>query len=199
MAMASSRAQLIVDRLLQEFSPRRIAAYSFGMDNPDERLRLVTKLDKHRKRHKIDDYNGLEIFKSGDVIYAKGQRGLVYFVQFQDEKYRALPGRHVTQIAVWSQYGNPPGLARYVFWTHLFPIYGTMMTDSMQTEKGEGFWGHVLAEAFAKNLYVYRVNLVHLEITPIKDDGQLTALKPLLYGDHKRNENERIVITDKPF
>jgi len=192
-----TRAQWIVDRLLQE-SPRDIPAISFGMEDPVAMARLVSKLDQHKNRHIIGTFDGIDLIKSGRFIYAKDEYGLTYFVQFQDEKYSALPGRHVTQIAVWSL-GGHPGLSTYVFWNHLFPIHGTIMTDAQQTQRGRNFWIGVVKQAFKKNLFIYRVDLIGRGIDQLHSYEDFVKWSSTLYGEHKRHENERIVVTDAPL
>jgi hypothetical protein len=197
-------AQVLDEKLLDE-APQDIPATDFGFADPETQKTFFDKIQKHHAHDTkvIDSYKGLEIKRAGNTIFAEDSAGLVYFVQFIDEKYRALPGRHVTQIAVWRRSrASYKGLASHTFWNHLFPIHGLIMSDGQQTDSGQRFWVDRISEAFELGHYVYRVNLL--------DRSSLTHYKPTdytefrhwidgLYGSKARYRYERIVISATPL
>ena len=191
------QAETLVARLLQE-APRDITATDFGMSDAARRVQFVSKLKRDKRARVIDHFGGLALVKVGRTIYVENEEGLTYFVQWADRKYAALPGRHCTQIAVWRRAGTIPGLASRVFWQHLFPIHGTLMTDATQTTDGKNFWADRVQDALRQKLYVYRVNLVQHLVTPVKSMPEYEQWRVKMYGQEKKYELENLVITDKP-
>jgi hypothetical protein len=192
------QAELLVDRLLQE-APRDIQAVDFGMDDPAREARFVSKLKRDKRAKVIDQFGGLDLVKAGRTIFAEDELGLAYFVKWEDCKYLVLPNRHCIQIAVWTRFGAPGGIARYVFWTHLFPIHGAMMTDIKQSTDGKRFWAGRVLEALRRGLFVYRVNLVQKKHNRVLSMDQYEDWRKTVYGTEPKHEQERLVILDKPL
>ncbi|GEM_PF-6512037 len=184
-----------VNRALAE-SPRDIPYASFGMDDPAEMARFVLKLKRDRRAKVIDQFNGLDLTKVGQTIFTEDKNGLLYFVQWEDKKFAALPRRHCVQIAVWRRPGAPLGIAGHVFWKHLFPIRGTMMTDAQQTSDAKMFWADRIQESLDRGLFVYRVNIVQHRRDRIATMAEYRQWTRAGYGDKAKHEHERLIIAE---
>src|SRR6266576_398203 len=69
-------AQTLIDGLC--------VAASFGMDNPFEEALSVSKLKHDPNARVIDRFGGLDLIKVGRTIFIEDQRGLAYFVKWED-------------------------------------------------------------------------------------------------------------------
>ena len=196
---SSLSAPELVDQLLFE-SPRNIPAVDFGMSDPNREAKIVYDLVKDRRTKVIDTFQEFELKKCGHTIFAMDDsQKLIYFVNYTDNKFSALPGRHVTQIAVRRRSTAPSSLASYVFWKHLFPIRGTIMSDSQQSKKGKYFWGTRIREAFQRRHLVFRVNVLKRLRTRLESTDDYEEWLKTLYGPTTDYEHERLVITDTPL
>src|SRR5437879_6955465 len=179
-------------------SAQDVWAASFGMEDPAKEAAFVVRMKKAKRLKQTDSFNGLPLFKAAHTIFCEDHKGLVYFVKYIDVHFAAVPGRHIIQIAVWRRTAAPPGLARHIFWEHLFPIYGAIMTDAQQTAHGGMFWADRIQEAWDRNLFVYRVNLVqhsHTRLVHIKEYYQWANT---VQGNKIGDQQEILLITDKP-
>lgn len=197
MSRARNRSTAI-DRLLSE-SPQSISVVSFGMDDPVARAERVSALSK-RGGKKVGKFKGLDVIKSGSYIHASDSNGLVFFVRVIEAKFRAFPTRHASQIAVWRRSPAPAGIAAHVFWTHVFPVHETVVSDVQQTEAAMRFWGDRIGEALQQGLYVYAVNLDGRgSIDEVKDVKTYLVMRGKLYGHEARFRHLRLAISAHPL
>lgn len=108
---------------------------------------------------KYPDDHGGSLYTVGDqsngYYYLVVDDSITYFV-----RYRAIKGngnkfgRQVLVARVASSIESS-GLALHVFYHYLLPRFKSIISDTMQTERGKAFWDYALAKAFQRNLYVY--------------------------------------------
>lgn len=111
-----------------------------------------------------DDQNGYYIFIKDDIIH--------YFVRFKAVKYpKLLKGRLIRQVLVqridFSSYSS--GIPRKVFFEHLLPTYGVIVSDTEQTLDGRKFWTNAVIEAINDPKYsVFMFNSDNIQKTFIE-------------------------------
>lgn len=186
---------------LQDFMPI-LDLSQFEEQDPETGAFILEQLESLQGLRTVSTYAGLPVQRVGNSIFVERPDGtLAYFVQWADVKYESLPGRHVTQLAVWrASRRSLPGIAAHVFWQHLFPIHHTVVSNGQQTEAGVRFWEYRIWEALEKGLFVFRVNLAEpVVFTRIDSIGKLDELFPVLFGPDETSRQERMVITSLPL
>jgi hypothetical protein len=141
-------------------SPKLIPSSNWGLDTSEKNKTILDRLKKKQKQ--IDAYNGVPIYQSGRVYFSTSLDGnkITYLMVAKVDRIRSLKMRYATQTLVWRLGGGyTKGLASHMFWTHLFPLHETIMSDSKQTKEGQRFWMDRVDEAFQKGLRVYRTNI----------------------------------------
>jgi hypothetical protein len=90
------------------------------------------------------------------------------------------------------------GLAKYIYWNHLFNMTNNIITDGLQTKKGKLFWAYRIQEALSKNINVYYVDL-HDEssLSKINNNKDFQKIQSELYGNSKFYEDRKIIITNQ--
>lgn len=131
----------------------------FGLTSEAANRKMVQHLRK-LKPTKVRDW------KYGSIIETVGtEKGyyfiidpdtdlLVYLVKFTRQNKKLIGGSNGAQTAVWRALDSDiseGGLAKTVFFDILLPRFGTMMSDSVQTERGRDFWISLLGHAIKRN------------------------------------------------
>ena len=154
-----------VQELLFEM-PKLINDVDFNLSDPKVNARVAVDLLQHGEL--------LEDLGDDRALYQRGHRlGMVanparalcsceYYVQYKEIMHKMIGHRAISQIAVWRDdlSTHAHGLAARIFWDHLLPIHGVMITDALQTKDGRRFWMNRIGEAYKRGLNVYYLNLV---------------------------------------
>ena len=132
--------------------PQLVESQDFGLGTPqiNKALRTGFLADPSYKEIRFAGT------KFGSVTYGKGEISLFlthkerisYFVQLTKTKVPGLGTESVTQTAVWRALGlAPSGITHKVF-AAIITKYGSVVSDSRQTEDGRKFWSGRLIEFF---------------------------------------------------
>lgn len=76
---------------------------------------------------------------------------VIYLVRYTELKFKTLENKAVRQCLVWRNkailHASTADLPKRIFWDKLFIKYRCCVSDSQQTQDGEGFWHIVVKKA----------------------------------------------------
>lgn len=123
----------------------------FGLDQ--ERVNRWSAKDMLANGHVVRSDDNFDLIKTGTPrngsFGAIGKDGLLaYFVEFEHQDIPHL-GDGVVQVLVWRDLSKAftRGLTSEVFFQHLLPQFGAVVSDKAQTQDGRSFWIRIMAEA----------------------------------------------------
>jgi len=157
---------MLLEELLFEM-PQSIEPTEFNLNDPEVNRHFAREFMKDNEREQLEDFGGSVLYKIGNRIVFIDEESelaprILYYVQWKEIFHKFVGKRAATQIAVWRDQDEPitSGLAQRIFFHYLLPIYGVMVTDTMQTPDGRRFWINRIGDAFKKDLRVYYLNLL---------------------------------------
>lgn len=187
---------LLVELMIE--SPENVLPTQFGLDNPSINNKILKKLKLDTRLKRLGDYKGGIVYKVGNKIFSEYENKIVYFLQFEEEKYDIFNGKSATQIKVWKgqPYRVTSGIPSFIFWEVLFDKedISAILSDKAQTSQGQIFWQDRISDAIDRGYYVYIVNFndnTHEQIT--SHDGW-DSFKEKYYGDGDKYKNMRFAI-----
>lgn len=148
-----------------EMAPQLIPSEKYTLH--DQKLLYSDKLSRLNSSQVLSaiDQN-IKLYARNDEIFAldSAKQQLVYLVKFIKDCKRFIDVvagtnehlHYVTQIRVFRDSTNTKtkGIAEEIFWQHLLPMTGLIVTDQDQTPDGRRFWGNRIGEAFDLDLKV---------------------------------------------
>lgn len=151
--------------------------------------------DKRTKE--IDNPFNIKLVKAGDrFAVMNDETGRIDYLMIMNErKINGMKCKY--QSFVWRSISMPRGLAIFVFFNYLLPIYGKAVTDRLQTDLGSSFWRGVIDEAIKTNKYVYAIDLNTNSVSEIKDHDDYHNIKDVVWGSKEANKARLIMISDE--
>ena len=184
-------------------APRDIGV--LNQDYTDRELAKLKKLLIYAGKSKyIGTHNRASLYEvaSGSTryIFMSKDGEVLYFVKHSIVKsFSFAPIRQVLLCRL--EYNlHTTGLPKHVFFDILLPRYGSIVTDTQQTEKGKSFWLYACALAFKTGKYVYFVDARKKGTPLIKrvvDDADFDSYVPTIWGNSHLNERTLAVISTK--
>ena len=169
-------------------SPRLIDPVDFNLSDRKWNNKFSEELLAKKNKEIYDETDKHILFRTGND--AKGYISLInkeltridYIVNYDQTNSKVL-GRYVTQIAVWrsklgtGSYNKVSSITNHVFFDILLKKYGTIVSDTEQTDHGRDFWIKVLDLAIGR--YNCKIGLMKVGIRDIEwyegnSDGDLT-------------------------
>lgn len=130
------------------------------------------------------------------------QKQVAYWMTFQIGKNSVL-GKFVWQSLVWKFHrihtNYTSGLPAEIFFKNLLLKFGTIITDSEQTFKGEYFWRDRIADAFSLKLNVYYFDFSNNKLIKLKDTRHLSEIEKThdIWGKSDLHQMKRVVISNR--
>lgn len=168
-------------------SPRLIDPVDFNLSDRKWNNKFSEELLAKKNKEIYDETDKHILFRTGND--AKGYISLInkeltridYIVNYDQTNSKVL-GRYVTQIAVWrskggfESYKNSDSVTRDVFFNILLKKYGTIVSDTEQTENGRDFWIRMLHRAVTR--HDFKIGLMKVGIKDVEwyegnSDGDL--------------------------
>ena len=192
-------------QFLQE-APLSIDATDFGLSNADANKRFGEGLRKNKDCEKVEELDGgFALYRINRMfaVFYKDEPTVYYLMKFKTGVISIVNKRAATQIAVWASESYPASIAKRVFFEQLLPEYHLVATDGHQTESGARFWRNRVAEAQAKNLFVYFINQVStprkmVRIVSAKQFSDLVSTGEI-WGTSTKFEGRKLLISDSPL
>lgn len=162
------------------------------------------------KAKKVGSWNTIPLWLTGsdkDGCYflaeadTKAQDGILYFVKYSVVRLprAAGLGAAVRQVLVWRnpKVGvGPAGVAHHVFFNVLLPKYGALVTDRLQTQRGQQFWEFAVAEALRRGLIVELLNQSKQKTKRVHSTEELYGLRDTIWGPTLWFRDVLLVIKD---
>ncbi len=206
---------MLMEELLFEM-PQSIEPTEFNLNDPKVNKRHAREFLKDSEREQLEAISGGTLYKIGNKIMLIDEDSelaprLLYYVQWKDIFHKFVGRRAASQIAVWRDQDEPAtaGVAQRIFFDYLLPIYGVMITDTMQTPDGRRFWINRIGDAFKKHLHVYYLNLMQpsggrdaqRELIEIHDEAEFSKLsrEKEFWGRPDLFRARKILICEQPL
>jgi hypothetical protein len=196
--------------LLEELfeTPKSILPTDFGLndekENRKQTMRFLRDADRELVKSFAHDINLYEVGRQFCLIDETNNH-LIYYMRWEEIFHKFVGHRAACQIAVWRDQ-NKPGYeetAREIFFDHLLPKYGVVITDALQTPDGRTFWIRRVGDAFRRNLNVYYLNLMQstdgvsrelIKIESVADFERLNKEKDF-WGETEKFRARKIIIS----
>lgn len=88
------------------------------------------------------------------------------------------------------------GVGKRIFWDHLMPMFGALVTDSQQTEDGRSFWEYRIAEALELKKHVLMIDTNENTSIRITSAAELDALSPKIWGPSRWFQRVQVLILE---
>lgn len=169
-----------------------------GKMSPEQAAKVYLDLKKDRRKKSLGKvYDGAELVRSGQkfAVMDHNLKQVTYYMVYQERKVKNF--KAVYQSMVWrNKSASTEFIPREVFWNYLFPIYGKVTTDRIQTDLGKGFWQNIIIDAAEKrHLLVYFIDLNSGDIEPIKNQADLSHVEEIVWGKTEANKGRLILIS----
>lgn len=167
----------------------------FNLD--DEKFNRSILRDLKFREKKVGEYRGNAIYRSKNKFYCVQDGLMVYYMSAVPGRVKRMNIDYVTQVKVWRSLTAEgiDGMSSHVFWEILFPEFGTVMSDSQQTDDGKTFWRRQLGRAIKNKFFAYIVNVSSGSIEKITTDTE-KAFGPMVYGKDGIFKRWRLIISD---
>lgn len=121
------------------------------------------------------------------IDYDTKKDEIYYFVRYCILSFKNVrPMQGVRQCLVWRnkaiRHFTTAGLAKTIFWDRLFKDHQCCISDSQQSQDGEGFWDLAVKEALEKGLTVKVHNTANWTFEVIENSIQYQQKKDEVYG-----------------
>lgn len=184
--------------------PETIGATQFGLDIPKINIQAARDFLADSRTKPIDQIKNHNLYKRGyELAYIDETDPdvpkMLYFVKFIVKKIHYINMDAAQQIAVWRASGSGAvGIAGDIFFKHILPISGCMVTDIYQTTDGQKFWGDRVINALERGLYVYYLDVMppNRKKVPILNYNDLISNKDEIWGDGQKFHERRVIITN---
>lgn len=188
--------------------PQIVGDTDFGLEDPEKNRRMLKELLSRKSLKELSAVTAL----AGSKIYTTedGQHGrvfvhdleldkVVYYVQFVKKKILGRPATR--QIKLWrdpTASSMVQGITKQVFFQHLLPIQGALVSDGQQTVRGKEFWLQRIDESLAVGYNVYVVDLNTRKYQKMESRRQLQKIKDdnSMWGLHGKYQARVVVIAD---
>ena len=184
---------------------------NFGLTDVANNKSMRIKLEK-------DNPAVVEVMSSGAVLQKTGtDRGyyfvvepqenlLVYVMQYKKLQKNLTGIPTAVQTAVWRALGEPlaDGLVRSVYFNHLLPKYGAIMSDRIQTSRGRDLWIDLIRRSLkGTSLYVCLVDFLQQHFLHIESTFEFRIWEDDIGGywswNSMRHQGIRFLISTKPI
>lgn len=176
--------------------PQIVGDTDFGLEDPDRNRKVLRDLLSSKSLKELSAvtaHPGSKIYttESGEhgrvFVHDLELNRVVYYVQFVKKKILGKPATR--QIKLWrdpTASSLVTGITKSVFFQHLLPIQGALVSDGQQTMRGREFWLQRMDEALASKYNVYVVDLnthkyqqlvSRKQISNIRDDDTVWGLR----------------------
>ncbi len=125
-----------------------------------------------------------------------------YYMEYEIQHADFIDTSWITQVLVW-RLGSRifAGLTSDLIFNILLPYYGTIVTDTQQTERGKDLWENLIRHAFDRSLNVYLMDFENREVIQLEklEDFQdiCKQLKP--WRDSNFGKSYRFAISEFDF
>lgn len=171
-------------------APQSVPAHSFGLDNPETNLKMYNALKNNTVIKKIGEFVILQGANNFSLL--KGTE-IYYYMEYQIASF--LSHQFTQQTVLWRQVSTDQikGVAKMVFWDHLFPIKNIVGTSQEQTREGAQFWQSRVMEAYGKNHNVYLT--LPSKLYEIKDPDHFNNLRDQIWSGFDNYQSRLILIS----
>ena len=193
--------------LLVTANPETIDDNDFGLDNINSNRKDYEKLFKDKRKHLIaTKATGIELYEypSHFALLDTNNKEVLYYMQYLKHKVFKVPS--ITQLKVWaSAYttntDNFEGdtLTTYIFFKHLLPKAGMIVTDKMQTSAGKRFWEKRITQAFASGLNVYGLDQNQNAVKKFTSLKEWRDYAEYFYGEAHKHQGRKIGISKNNY
>lgn len=159
------------------------------------------KINKSLRTKVLETISGGTLVRYGQNYYLLNPsfERVSFFSFIETKKFRLL-GRYVTQVGVWRHDTAPAtGVAKHVFFKYLLPMFGTIISDTDQTMEGRRFWSDRIVDALRNKFYVYAYFVSANKLVSLKYESDYAKIVNRVYGDAKKYQLIRLVISNKAF
>lgn len=153
-------------------SPQLVNSTNFNLDKVQHNVELANKLLK-KKSETLEDTPDYELIRTGNyrngnfALITKGSlRKINYLVRYEAKNYSKI-GNTVTQVMLWRKTAGKgtSGITKKMFFEYLLPMFGMIMSDAQQTERGKEFWENRMRDAVDSG---FKVGLASLNLRQIE-------------------------------
>jgi hypothetical protein len=191
-------------------TPQRALATDFELSDRANNRKEFERIIKKSNLTKILDLDpGVTLYSYPNhyILLDENKKRILYFMEYGEKNILGYPS--YVQKKVWADKKDDytyveiiPGfsIVSYVL-LHCLVKTKHIVTDTLQTKKGEGLWDSLVRKAFKMNLNVQLVNTRTRDIIPIKDFSEFGMIleKYDVYGIENKHQSRRIVISDYPL
>lgn len=158
----------------------------FGLDDRVFNKRKAAKLITRPKKEIFDLGSDFKVYQVGDhgagnvLLYNPIEKTIGYFMHYEVTNTKLI-GRRATQTKLWRSIEEPKskGVAHRVIFEYLLKEYPAIMSDRLQTERGQEFWIALMFTALSEG---YRVVLANLNARAVHEIESAAELR-LWYTD----------------
>ena len=195
-----------IQELLFEM-PRTINPTDFNLSDSFTNTELAYDLLRDKSKtllKKLDGSGKINLFECKNEFFAIDEReeepSVIYYMKFQIKFYELLKHQAASQVEVWRnrRIGATDNLAKYIFFNELLYKRKIVITDSMQTPDGQGFWDNRVNDTLKRNdVYLYYVNFIDGKIIKIHNDLEYNKItkQEEIWCEGPDCEKKRIVIS----
>ncbi len=167
------------------FKPKEMNAAMYSQIAKDTRKKKIATLD-----------DGIYLYELPDKFVALNthKHKVVYLVQYSKKVIFGKQG--ITQVKVWRDKASSvtDGLAKKIFFTHLFPLADCIVSDRQQTSYGRAFWELRIYEAFSRGHHVYLLDQNKQTQTLLQTTDDFDDLADTWWGDTLQYQGRKIAI-----
>ena len=188
--------------------PQIVGDTDFGLEDPVKNRRMLKELLSRKSLTEVTAvtaHPGTKIYttESGEhgrvFVHDLERDRVVYYVQFVKKKILGRPATR--QIKLWrsrTSSGLVQGITRAVFFQHLLPIQGALVSDGQQTIRGKEFWIQRIDEAVRAGYHVYVVDQNSKKYQKMKTAAQVERIDQddTVWGLHGKYQARVVVISD---
>jgi hypothetical protein len=195
--------EFILD-LINEMSPQYVHSTNFKLDDKsvNRRLYLDITLDNHKEEIREDFVpKNTKLYKIKNTFALLYDNKVIYYLKYIEKWYGFLKRKCIQQVVVWRdrKYKETVDFAENIFFKILLKINGTIITDSLQTEDGQGFWDNRVINAYDHGLHIYYINFLApdkeiIELPTAHDFRKIVDDKDI-WGSRNKHQAKRIVIS----
>jgi hypothetical protein len=144
--------------------------------------------------------------KSGETyfLYDLEDQISVYVAEIEKNQFIKPLHSAVCQVSIWRDKGavGVMNVAPYIFWNILYKRYGSIISDSIQSDDGKAFWLRRVDEAKHRGLVVAVVDLTpDLKIMKlfafVSGQDWLKRNAKRVWGTDDQHTHRRLLIADK--
>lgn len=171
---------------------------NLDVTDTEENKELYQKISTSKKPEHLEHYDtNFEIVRYGDkyVMLNHIRQTIDYYVKVEEGSYKIL-GKWQCQVEVWRDDESPMSLiVPYMFEKYILPKYQTVISDSVQTDKGRKLWIRLVYKMMnqGNNVYVYDRN--NNDLIHVADQVHFQSLMSDVYGESKKFQHIRLVVS----